>query len=160
MNISIFWICVMECMCAQARPQFMLSSERVWGYWSQNPWKNPREKSPLPQVLRRAEPTMLHHAGQWAQHTTDWAFLAPCDTLNRHFTTGSSRQPVLARNGALKEKNVSRWSADIYNLNGEVEEHESIINVPVHSFLSAYCSYSFLSKSSIHDVQYWSLNPL
>ena len=32
MNVRIFWVCVMECMCAQTRPRFILSSERVlWG---------------------------------------------------------------------------------------------------------------------------------
>ena len=32
-------------------------------------WSQGREKSPLPEALRRVEPTMLHHAEQWAQHT-------------------------------------------------------------------------------------------
>ena len=31
MNVRIFWISAMECMCAQARPWFILSLERVWG---------------------------------------------------------------------------------------------------------------------------------
>ena len=29
MNVRIFWVCAMECMCAQTRPWFILSSERV-----------------------------------------------------------------------------------------------------------------------------------
>ena len=37
MNVWIFWVCAMECMWAQTRPWFILSSERVLGKWSQNP---------------------------------------------------------------------------------------------------------------------------
>ena len=35
MNVRIFWVCVMEYMCAQTRPRFILSPKRVWGEWSQ-----------------------------------------------------------------------------------------------------------------------------
>ena len=31
MNVRIFWVCAMECMCAQTRPRFILSSKRVLG---------------------------------------------------------------------------------------------------------------------------------
>ena len=45
------------------------------------PMLTPREKSPLPEKKklsqRRIEPTTLHHAGRWAQHTTDRAIPAP-----------------------------------------------------------------------------------
>ena len=51
--------------------RFILSSERILGEWSQNPcqlqgknllyWKN----SPQERIV----PTILHQAGQWAQHT-------------------------------------------------------------------------------------------
>ena len=34
MNVRIFWVCAMECMCAQTRRQFILSSERVFAEWS------------------------------------------------------------------------------------------------------------------------------
>ena len=37
----------------------------------------PREKYPLSEAQMRMEPVMLHHAGQRAQHTTDWAVPAP-----------------------------------------------------------------------------------
>ena len=63
----------MECLCAQTRPRFILSPERVLGEWSQNPssiqGENPlyrKKKS----SQRRIEPTTLHQAGQRAQHTT------------------------------------------------------------------------------------------
>ena len=36
-------------------------------------WKNPLKQK----VLRRVKRAMLHHAGQQAQHTTNWAVLAP-----------------------------------------------------------------------------------
>ena len=39
----------------------------------------PREKSPLPEAQRMIEPMTLHHAGQGAQHTTDWAIAAPSE---------------------------------------------------------------------------------
>ena len=38
----------------------------------------PRKKPPVLEAQRRVEPVMLHHAGQRAQHTTDWATMAPC----------------------------------------------------------------------------------
>ena len=86
-------------MCAQTRPQFILSSEKVYEMESEpmltpkgksslleaqkrvepttlhhaeqpEPMLTPREKSPLPEGQRRVEPAALHHAGQTAQHTT------------------------------------------------------------------------------------------
>ena len=47
MNVMIFLVCAMECMCAQTRPQFILSSERVLGGMESEPMIPPREKSPL-----------------------------------------------------------------------------------------------------------------
>ena len=37
----------MKCMCAQTRPRFILSSERVFGGMEFEPMLTPREKSPL-----------------------------------------------------------------------------------------------------------------
>ena len=34
----------MECMCAQSRPLLILSSERVFAEWSQNPMLTPKDK--------------------------------------------------------------------------------------------------------------------
>ena len=45
------------------------------------PMLSPREKSPVPEDQRRAEPAILHQAGQQAQHTTSWAILAPIHHL-------------------------------------------------------------------------------
>ena len=39
----------MKCMCAQTRPRFILSSERVLGGMEFEPMLTPREKSPLPE---------------------------------------------------------------------------------------------------------------
>ena len=47
MNVRIFLFHVMECMCAQTRPWFILSSEKVLGD-GVRPMLTPREKSPLP----------------------------------------------------------------------------------------------------------------
>ena len=65
----------MECMCAQTRPRFTLSSERDFGEWSQNlcelQGKNSFHQKNSPQ--RRIKPMMLHQAGQ-AQDTPNKLF--------------------------------------------------------------------------------------
>ena len=81
MNVKILWICLMECMCAQTRPRFILSSKRFGGEggegreWSQNPCllqgENPLYRK---NSQRRIEPTTLHKAWQRTQHTTNWDF--------------------------------------------------------------------------------------
>ena len=43
----------MECMCAQTRPRFILSSERVFGATEFEPMLTPREKSPIPENFPR-----------------------------------------------------------------------------------------------------------
>ena len=40
----------MKCMCAQTRPRFILSSERVFWGMEFEPMLTPREKSPLPET--------------------------------------------------------------------------------------------------------------
>ena len=40
----------MKCMCAQTRPRFILSSERVFGGMEFEPMLTPRGKSPLPEM--------------------------------------------------------------------------------------------------------------
>ena len=79
MNVRIFWVCAIECMCAQTRPRFILSSERILGEWSQNLcqlqgrnplyWENFSSEGD--------EPMTLHQAGQWAQYTTNKLFRPP-----------------------------------------------------------------------------------
>ena len=43
----------MKCMCAQTRPRFILSSERVFWGMEFEPMLTPREKSPLPENFPR-----------------------------------------------------------------------------------------------------------
>ena len=43
-NVSIFWVHAMEGMCAQTRPQFILSSKTL-GEWSQNPFQGEKISS-------------------------------------------------------------------------------------------------------------------
>ena len=43
MNVRIFWVRAMKCMCAQTRPRFILSSERVFGGMEFEPMLTPRE---------------------------------------------------------------------------------------------------------------------
>ena len=64
----------MECMCAQTRPRFIVSSERVFREWSQNPCELQGKESPLPEAQRRIEPMTLYDAGQRAQHTNNELF--------------------------------------------------------------------------------------
>ena len=66
----------MECMCAQTKPWFIPSSERVLGEWSQNPrqlqGKTPLYRKNFPQ--KRIEPMTQHQAGQQVQHDTSELF--------------------------------------------------------------------------------------
>ena len=48
MNVRICWVREMECMCAQTRPRFILSSETVFGGMEFEPMLTPREKSSIP----------------------------------------------------------------------------------------------------------------
>ena len=108
MNVRIFWVCTMECMRAQIRPCFILSSERGWGFFvffggggggmESEPMSTPREKSPLPENFslledwthdtassRTASPT--HH--QWAipapTHKTDFEFKTTTTTTKTEY---------------------------------------------------------------------------
>ena len=56
----------MKCMCAQTRPRFILSSERVLGGMEFEPMLTPREKSPLPENFPRGG-SNPRHCGQRAQ---------------------------------------------------------------------------------------------
>ena len=53
MNVRIFGVRAMKCMCAQTRPRFILSSERVLGVMEFEPMLTPRGKSPLPENIPR-----------------------------------------------------------------------------------------------------------
>ena len=50
MNVRIFCVRAMKCMCAQTRPRFILSSEGVFGGMEFELMLTPREKSPLPKM--------------------------------------------------------------------------------------------------------------
>ena len=79
MNIRIFQVCAMKCMCAQTRPRFILSSERVFWGMEFEPMLTPSEKSPLPENFPRAGSNSWR-CGQRAQHYQR-AILAPCSLL-------------------------------------------------------------------------------
>ena len=59
----MFCVRAMECLCAQTRPQFILSSKRVLGNGVRSQ-ANSKEKSPLWEAERKVELSKLHHAGQ------------------------------------------------------------------------------------------------
>ena len=55
MNVRIFWVRAMECICAQTRPWFILSSKIVFCGMESEPVLNPREKSPQPEKFSPEE---------------------------------------------------------------------------------------------------------
>ena len=61
MNVRIFWVRAMECMCAQTRPRFILSSERV--FWGNGVWTHVNSKRKIPSTgkfpQKRIEPATL-----------------------------------------------------------------------------------------------------
>ena len=76
MNVRIFWVRVMKCMCAQTRPRFILSSEGVLGGMEFEPMLTPREKSPLPEKVPRGG-SNPRRCGQRAQALPTELFRPP-----------------------------------------------------------------------------------
>ena len=81
----------MECTCAQTRPRFILSSERVLNDWSQNPCLLQGEKSLCRKKShqRRIEPTPLH-----PQHTSNELFRPPCKGLTAGCLTSQQHASI------------------------------------------------------------------
>ena len=61
------WVRAMNCMCAQTRPRFILSSEGVLGGMEFEPMLTPREKSPLPENVPRGV-SNPRHCGSEPKH--------------------------------------------------------------------------------------------
>ena len=106
MTVRIFRVRAMECMCAQTRPGFILSTERVWGGMECEPMLTPWEKSPLPEKnspQRKIEPTKLDQAGQRAQYTTKELFRPPTELIPQRLSCPSSgvSESVLAQAGPV-----------------------------------------------------------
>ena len=60
MNVRILRVRAMECICAQTRPRFILSSKELGGGgggggMESEPMLTPREKSPLPEIFSPEE---------------------------------------------------------------------------------------------------------
>ena len=70
MNVRNFWDCAMEYTCALTRPQLIPSSPKIIVNGVRI---HVNSKGKIQKVLRKVKPMMLHHTGQPAQHTTDWA---------------------------------------------------------------------------------------
>ena len=77
-NVRIFWLCVMERMCAWTRPRFIFSSEFVGN--GVKPMLTPREKSPLPEIFSPEEDQTLKTASSRTASPTHYqrAIPAPC----------------------------------------------------------------------------------
>ena len=82
MNVRIFWVRAMKCMCAQTRPRFILSSEGVFGGMEFEPMLTPREKSPLPENVPRGR-SNPRHCGQRAQALPTELFWPPNSSMTR-----------------------------------------------------------------------------
>ena len=80
MNVRIFWVRAMKCMCAQTRHQFILSSERVFWGMEFEPMLTPREKSPLPETFPRGG-SNPRRCGQQAQ-TLPTSYSGPCCSVS------------------------------------------------------------------------------
>ena len=77
MNVRIFWVRAMKCMCAQTRPRFILSSERVFGGMEFEPMLTQPENVPRGGSNPR-------HRGQRAHALPTELFQPHCDmTVNR-----------------------------------------------------------------------------
>ena len=76
MNVRIFWVCAMKCMCAQTRPRFILSFERV--FWGNGVWTHVYSKGKIPSTgkfpQRRLEPATLWTV---SLNTTNELFRSP-----------------------------------------------------------------------------------
>ena len=83
MNIRIFLVRAMKCMCAQTRPRFMLSFEGVLGGKEFEPMLTPREKSPLPENVPRGG-SNPRRCGQRAQTLPTELFRPPHFSSNMY----------------------------------------------------------------------------
>ena len=81
MNVRIFWVCAMKCMCAQTRPYLILSSKRVFWGMEFEPMLTPREKSPLLEDFPGGG-SNLRRCGQRAQ-TLPTSYSGPLQSLNQ-----------------------------------------------------------------------------
>ena len=90
----------MKCMCAQTRPRFILSSERVFGGMEFEPMLTPREKSPLAENFprggsnprrcgQRAQTLPTSYSGPRLKATC--VCFRPCDTKCKPFSKVGSR---------------------------------------------------------------------
>ena len=81
MNVRIFWVRAMKCMCAQTRPRFILSSEGVLGGMEFEPMLTAREKSPPLENVPRGGSNPWH-CGQRAQALPTELFRPPIERIS------------------------------------------------------------------------------
>ena len=124
MNVRIFWVHAMECMCA-GDPGLYSHLKQFLGNGVRTHVKS-TEKSPLPEARRWIEPMTLHHAGQQAKNTTDWAI--PVPILQSEFYT----------NHNSAEWRFSRTSLHLWKVFDTVLCIEFHTKTRAHSRLSNY----------------------
>ena len=116
MNVRIFWVRVMKYMCAQTRPRFILSSERVFGGMEFEPMLSPREKSPVPENFPRGW-SNLRRCGQRAQ-TLPMSYSGPLVGLNTVIFAKISPKMVNPSWGTQKKKEEWNGEEDVVKLVG------------------------------------------
>ena len=111
----------MKCMCAQTRPWFILSSERVSGGMEFEPTLTPREKSPLPQNFPRGG-SNPRRCGQRAQ-TLSASYSGP-HTLIPKSLGGMESEPIftLRKKSPLPEAQ-RRFEPATLHLAGQPAQH-------------------------------------
>ena len=122
MNVRIFWVCAMKCMCAQTRPRFILSFERVFWGMEFEPMLTPREKSPLPENFPRggsnpcrldSEPKHYQRAipAHWS-HSTCLLLCRPVCVLME--MDGDTRQTEAPQHRKQPSQSSLLWSSHLH----------------------------------------------
>ena len=99
MNVGIFWVRAIKCMCAQTRPQLILSSERVFWGMELEPMATPREKSPPLENFprggsnprrrgQRAQTLPTSYSGPWHHDRHRWLTHQGLVWLGVHIQSG------------------------------------------------------------------------
>ena len=91
MNVRIFSVRAMECMWAQTRPRYILSSERVLRGMESELMLTPREKSPLPKKIFPEEYRIHNAASSRTASPTHYQWAIPAPVWDRDWWSADLR---------------------------------------------------------------------
>ena len=122
MNVRIFWVRAMKCMCAQTRPRFILSSEGVFWGMEFEPMLTPREKSPLPENVPRGG-SNPRHCGSEPKHyqlsysgpMVRWFFILGSALADLSQLRTRKRQPCTDSTEYYQLQSMQLWPEVHYN---------------------------------------------